>query len=62
MNKKPCTHTHSYWAGIIRTCPHCGDSYGDPKPGVEIIDQKTIQVGKVSVTTTFGRITPRKAS
>lgn len=30
----------------------------EPKPGVEIIDQKSTQIGGVTVTTTFGRITP----
>ena len=25
-----CTHTHSYWAGIVRTCPLCFASYDKP--------------------------------
>lgn len=30
----------------------------EPKPGVEIISQQATQIGQVTVTTTFGRITP----
>lgn len=25
--KALCTHTNSYWAGIVRTCPLCLASY-----------------------------------
>lgn len=32
----------------------------EPKPGVEIIDQKSTQVGGVTVTMTFGRISPKE--
>ena len=23
----PCAHTHSFWAGIVKTCPHCLATY-----------------------------------
>lgn len=24
---EPCTHTHMFWAKMVRTCPRCGVSY-----------------------------------
>lgn len=30
-----CTHSHSYWAGIVRTCPFCGASYSKPAQAIE---------------------------
>lgn len=38
-----CTHTHSYWAGIIRTCPLCGSSYDRPAYREEYRDKSGCQ-------------------
>lgn len=34
-----CTHTHSYWAGIVRTCPMCRASYETPSGGASEPDE-----------------------
>lgn len=40
-----CTHTHKYWAGIVRTCPLCGSSY-DKTPAENALAARSMPIAK----------------